>query len=452
MIPEALLNILTFSPVDLEVTDPDGLSVGMGWNDIPGALHIVGDYDNDGDSEQVIIIPDRKTGEYTIKLTPQPESQPTDTYSLMVVGGNQTIILAQDVPVSSIPDGPYTLDTSETEISTAPVANANGPYSGSEGSAISFTGNGSYDVDGAIILYEWDFDDDGDFDSASTVPQVEHVYGDDFFGNVTLRVTDDEGLVGIDKVEVLVCNVAPTIDAVRAPQDPVGVGTTIIVQGNFTDPGSLDTHTALWDWRDGTTSDGVVEEENGSGNVTGSHAYTEPGVYTIALTVVDDDGGNDTAEYRYIVVYDPEGGFVTGGGWIESPEGAYTADPTLTGKANFGFVSKYKRGATTPTGETEFQFKVADLDFHSDSYQWLVIAGHQAKYKGVGTINGTGDYGFMLTAIDEKLTPSASNDLFRIKIWDKDNNDAVIYDNMMEAADDADPATEIGGGSIVIHK
>jgi len=73
-------------------------------------------------------------------------------------------------------------------------------------------------------------------------------------------------------------------------------------------------------------------------------------------------------------------------------------------------------------------------------------------YKGVGTINGSGNYGFMLSAIDEKLTPSTDVDLFRIKIWDKDNGEAIVYDNQMDAPDDADPTTAIGGGSIVIHK
>jgi hypothetical protein len=48
----------------------------------------------------------------------------------------------------------------------------------------------------------------------------------------------------------------------------------------------------------------------------------------------------------------------------------------------------------TPSGQTEFNFHVADLNFHSTSYQWLVLAGAQAKYKGSGTINGSGDYGF----------------------------------------------------------
>jgi hypothetical protein len=123
----------------------------------------------------------------------------------------------------------------------------------------------------------------------------------------------------------------------------------------------------------------------------------------------------------------------------------------LTGKANFGFVSKYQQGAQTPTGNTQFRFKTGDLNFHSDSYEWLVVAVYRAQYKGVGTINGSGNYGFKLFAIDANLTPSTSIDLFRIKIWDKDNGDAVVYDNEVGSDEDADPTTEIGGGSIMIH-
>lgn len=69
--------------------------------------------------------------------------------------------------------------------------------------------------------------------------------------------------------------------------------------------------------------------------------------------------------------------------------------------------------------------------------------------------NGAGDYGFLLSAIDADLTPSTDVDRFRIKIWEKDNGDAVVYDNQVacpETGEDADPCTEIGGGSIVIHK
>jgi len=85
------------------------------------------------------------------------------------------------------------------------------------------------------------------------------------------------------------------------------------------------------------------------------------------------------------------------------------------------------------------------LNFKSTSYDWLVIAGTKAQYKGAGTINGAGNYGFMLTAIDG--TP----DKFRIKIWDKVTAE-VIYDNQLGASDNATPTTAIQGGSIVIHK
>ena len=149
---------------------------------------------------------------------------------------------------------------------------------------------------------------------------------------------------------------------------------------------------------------------------------------------------------HYVVIYDPEGGFVTGGGWINSPEGAYTSDLTLTGKANFGFVSKYKKGANVPTGTTEFQFKAGDLNFHSSSYEWLVVTGSDyARFKGEGTINNNETdpqgypYRFMLWAGD------GNPDTFRIRIWTEDelSFETVIYDNGFDQV--------INSGSIVVH-
>ena len=80
-----------------------------------------------------------------------------------------------------------------------------------------------------------------------------------------------------------------------------------------------------------------------------------------------------------------------------------------------------------------------------------MVTNHKAMYKGVGTINGAGNYGFMIFAIDENLIPSTDDDLFRIKIWDINSN-LVVYDNQVGADDAADPTTSLGGGSIVIHK
>ena len=245
-------------------------------------------------------------------------------------------------------------------------------------------------------------------------------------------------------------NLPPVVGAIACVAEPIVVGTEVAATVSFADHGDVDSHTATWDWGDNTGTD-TVGVDPGFWEVSGSHVYTAPGVYTIQLTVTDEAGKSDTDVFRYVVIYDPEGGFVTGGGWIDSPAGAFAEDPTLAGKASFGFVSKYKKGADVPTGQTQFQFKVADLNFHSSSYQWLVVAGPRAQFKGDGTINGTGNYGFMLIAIDEALTPSTDVDMFRIKIWDK-ATDEIVYDNQMGEADDADAITAIGGGSIVIHK
>jgi len=143
---------------------------------------------------------------------------------------------------------------------------------------------------------------------------------------------------------------------------------------------------------------------------------------------------------------------VTGGGWINSPAGAYAADPTFVGKASFGFNAQYKKEQSIPTGETEFQ--VADLNFHSTSYDEasLVIAGAKAQYQGSGTIKGSdGTYGFIVTTIDGQASGGSGTDLFRIRIWNKSTGDTV-YDTQPGDPDSADPTTPLGGGSIVLHQ
>jgi PKD repeat protein len=258
---------------------------------------------------------------------------------------------------------------------------------------------------------------------------------------VFLDVTDDNGLTGQDAAVVTVQNVAPALTLTSCPVDPTAVGNDVSFAGGFTDPGALDTHAMSVDWGDGSTT----PVPSVTSPVSATHQYASAGIFDITVLVADDDGGTASATCGFVVVYDPDGGFVTGGGHIDSPAGAYAADPNAAGRANFGFVSKYKKGASTPTGSTEFQFHAASLNFHSSSYQWLVVAGSKAQFKGTGTINGVDGYGFMLTATD------ASPDTFRIKIW-RTSDDSVVYDNQMGSSDTADPTTALRGGLIVIHR
>lgn len=287
--------------------------------------------------------------------------------------------------------------------------------------------------------------------NASSPLAVAHTYVEDGNYSVLVTVTDDEGAAGGDAGTQVVLNTPAVVQTITGLEAPILIGTTMTAGAAFTDQGITDTHTASWDWGDGIVDPGVVSETNGSGTVQGTHTYSATGVYTVILTVTDDDGDSGQSVFQYAVVYDPAGGFVTGAGMINSPAGAYTLDPLLVGNAHFGFVSKYPRGGTIPIGETQFRFQAAGMRFESTSYQWLVVSVFKAQYKGSGQVNGAGDYGFLLSAIDGAVSGGGGVDKFRIKIWDKATG-GIVYDNQLGAAADANPTTAVSAGNILIHK
>jgi predicted acyltransferase (DUF342 family) len=87
----------------------------------------------------------------------------------------------------------------------------------------------------------------------------------------------------------------------------------VLDPATFNDRGTLDTHTATIDWGDGSPVDtGIVSEApfgppgstaGANGSVAGQHPYVAtPGVYTVTVTVVDDDGGVGTDTLRLTIV------------------------------------------------------------------------------------------------------------------------------------------------------
>ena len=365
------------------------------------------------------------TADYTVTLTVTDDSDPalTDT----------------DTCIVYVTPPPY-----------PPVVNPNGPYTAYPCDIVPLDGSGSYDPNGElypdpdhpwygeIVSWEWDLDNDGEYDDATgeTTTWSNCELG---LYVVGLKVTNsfdesDEADTVINVVEST--NELPVAD----PNGPYVNPLESCFDGTGSSDPDGDALTYSWDFGGGNSGTGE----------TPCHTYAEAGIYDVCLTV--NDGTVDSQEVcTSAVIYDPSAGFVTGGGWIDSPSGAYTPDniddEDFVGKANFGFVSKYLKKSPVPTGQTEFMFQAAGLNFHSDSYQWLLVnkAGDRAQYKGEGTINGLLDpnenfYKFMLWAVDSEP------DAFRIKIWEEDEvtaEETVIYDNGFDQA--------IAGGSIVIH-
>ncbi len=233
----------------------------------------------------------------------------------------------------------------------------------------------------------------------------------------------------------------------------VKINTPLNFSGTFWDVVGR-THTASWLF-DGLSTVGTVVEPSGSrkGTVGGAYSFGSPGVYRVKMKVTSNLGVTTWVDTQndleaLVVIYDPGAGYTIGGGWLASPPGAYRANPSLTGKVSFGFTSKYFKNATNPKGETQFSFKLGELDFNAVNFDYLVISGAKAQFKGLGKLNGSGAYNFLLTVIDGDLPGGGGVDRFRMKIWNKATG-AIVYDNQLGASDADDPTTPVGSGSAI---
>lgn len=372
-------------------------------------------------------------------------------YSRDLPDGNYYIIFA-DYSGNTWTSQPFSIINDQIIVPTSNVAPHVNPLSGdtvNEGDTY-FTNSSFTDPDSSSWTATVDYGDGIGIQPltlSGTNFSLSHVYKDNGIYTVTVSVTDNQGATGAGTAIITVNNVPPTVGIITAPTNPVRANTATIVSANFTDPGVLDTHTAVWNWGDNTTSIGSVRENNGSGSVSGNHVYTTAGIYTVGVTVTDNQGASGSASYNSIVVYDPRAGSITGSGLFNSQEGAYIPNPTVAGQLKFNIRAKYRVNNTVPTGKIKLDFKKGNLSFDSNSLQWLVINGDKVQLKGTGTINGSGNYTIFIAVLDG--AKKIGEDKIRIKITDSSNS--VIYDNQSGSPDSADPTTPITKGSLKIH-
>ena len=207
------------------------------------------------------------------------EAQGPGTYPLKVIVADNGSFPLSDFEI---------IQVTVNEVNLDPIVDAGPDQAANEGQPVHFTGSfvdpgllGSPQAGESIL---WDF---GDGITTTGVLTPTHSYGNNGIFTVTLTVTDTYGGAGHDSLQVSTTNISPVLEAL--PDRTAGPGQVILINGAFTDPGWLDTHTLTIEWAPGVTENldlaaGVYEFQL-------SHTYTALGDYTVTISVADPDGG-----------------------------------------------------------------------------------------------------------------------------------------------------------------
>ena len=140
---------------------------------------------------------------------------------------------------------------------------------------LSFNSTGTYDPDGTIVAYSWNYGD-GSTASGST---ASHSFTTSGTYTVTLTVTDNSGSTASASLAVVIQDRPPIVRLSSSTSSTITGSTISFDGGTSTDPdGSITTY--RWDFGDGTSGTGV----------TIGHAYASPGNYTVRLTITDNGG------------------------------------------------------------------------------------------------------------------------------------------------------------------
>ena len=205
-----------------------------------------------------------------------------------------------------------------------PIADAGGPYESTEGSEIVFDASGSYDPEGSALQYRWHLwnftmtEDSllGDtiriWDAAdwSDTPEVSYTFYDNDSCIAVLDVREvTSGVVVHDMVSVMVTNAPPvaSIDSlVSLIRGCVLPRHEVSFYGSFVDPGAYDTHSAQWDFGDGTIEPDTLVVENEIPDATGTslitHTFNEAGSFEVVFEITDDDEGTGQSIHQLRVL------------------------------------------------------------------------------------------------------------------------------------------------------
>ena len=138
------------------------------------------------------------------------ELDPVEVYAFDTNGWLETPELAdlttrtggQIVKVNNPQTAPDAITTAVEKASNKPFAWLDGPYNRAIGESLTLDARGSYSKNGTITSYEWDLNGDGDFETSTTTPTLEHAWDAAYSGLVGVRITDSTGATSMATTKV----------------------------------------------------------------------------------------------------------------------------------------------------------------------------------------------------------------------------------------------------------
>ena len=270
---------------------------------------------------------------------------------------------------------------------SAAAISSGSSFSSPEGTAVNLNGSASSPSaqdNAAGFTYSWTVTKDGASFGAGSAAAFSFTPNDEGTYVATLQATDDGGMTGSTAVTITGANVAPSAKIASVSWTPQLVLTTnesVSFAGTFTDPGTLDTHTAGWNFGDGATASGL----------SAAHSYSVAGTYTVTFTVTDDDNGAGQATTT-VTIQTPEQALTSIAGYVQSLKSLNNGQQnSLTAKLDAAGASIARGDAGSATNQlnaflNELQADLTTGRITSDDMTTLRSSIHDVQ-AALGTYN-----------------------------------------------------------------
>ena len=210
------------------------------------------------------------------------------------------------------------------------------------GDVITFDASDSYDIDGEVEFFYWNFDDGFTSNQAT----IEHEFRNSGFYNVSVKIIDDLNDITTVYYLIEVINRLPIVEFSIEPES--GDTRTIFgfIDQSYDNDGEVEAW--LWDFGDSDSTDSQNTE----------HRFTLPGIYTVTLTVYDDqEGFNSTNKTITVENSPPDPDIII-------PEGIKTGDNQWTIPADRTIIIDGRVSTDTENDELLFYW-----EYEGDSFQ-----------------------------------------------------------------------------------